>query len=668
MAIPPRAVPAPLLLRPEPLLLLLGPAPPPLFLRPMPPPLLLRSRPPPLVLRSRRLPSSSIQHYSCSISGHGRLRSSSGRAPAPPNDALPLLLQTTKQRSHLTERRSHFGASMTELLLPGFICDTRLRAHVIAIVIVPFLLRDGNRASVMIDVAGGNSHSHPHSRVEIYTRARTRRVSADFMTAAWRSLMRVTAAAGMYLECMTNHAASVGCHVVDRCGEFMPTPAASLRCAACGTNHSFHRRLETAEGPLTLPTYHALLLPQSTVVKAVLPHLQMRCEGQMGEEKEMELGAFMNEPPRTNQGGSLSYVLLQKEFRDICHAKVYGLPIKVPFVGSLIEFVSVKAYRRIDFPKFSLLPAPEDSHQDLEWKRFISYLWLNRKAAIVTFGSSTFHILPSQPDEHTNFPHAVLMYEHEQNDPGRCKKLGTSVKRVNSPVTEVSKRSYKSEFKHGSRNQKAYFNEETCESGPSKEMKCSHKVTAPRENFIHVDPSYLRTLGDTHAGWIFGALAELIDNSRDAGSSRLDISIGSMFLKKEDTSVPVISLIDDGHGMTYADMMRMVSLDYSLQSYLEVMFLNPRMKICVQGTLNKGGEHYKAMMNGFSATVPQMEGFEYRLQFCHMPPFLGKCEIPEQQLGPDVIVVCEKRTGRDDKGKKSSNGIPSMHQDNTAGP
>ncbi|KAG2612900.1 hypothetical protein PVAP13_4KG313600 [Panicum virgatum] len=59
--------------------------------------------------------------------------------------------------------------------------------------------------------------------------------------------------------------------------------------------------------------------------------------------------------------------------------------------------------------------------------------------------------------------------------------------------------------------------------------------------------------------WIFGALAELIDNSRDAGASRLDISIESMFLKKEDTYVPVLCVIDDGHGMTYDDMMRMIS-------------------------------------------------------------------------------------------------------------
>ncbi|MED6155659.1 hypothetical protein PIB30_007167 [Stylosanthes scabra] len=49
-----------------------------------------------------------------------------------------------------------------------------------------------------------------------------------------------------YRECLRNHAASMGSHVVDGCGEFMPsgeegTPE-SLRCAACECHRNFHRR------------------------------------------------------------------------------------------------------------------------------------------------------------------------------------------------------------------------------------------------------------------------------------------------------------------------------------------------------------------------------------------------------------------------------------------
>ncbi|XP_065023401.1 zinc-finger homeodomain protein 6-like [Musa acuminata AAA Group] len=49
-----------------------------------------------------------------------------------------------------------------------------------------------------------------------------------------------------YRECLRNHAAAIGGHVVDGCGEFMPSgypdTAEALNCAACGCHRSFHRR------------------------------------------------------------------------------------------------------------------------------------------------------------------------------------------------------------------------------------------------------------------------------------------------------------------------------------------------------------------------------------------------------------------------------------------
>jgi ZF-HD class homeobox domain-containing protein len=49
-----------------------------------------------------------------------------------------------------------------------------------------------------------------------------------------------------YRECLRNHAASIGSHVVDGCGEFMPsgeegTPQSFL-CAACNCHRNFHRK------------------------------------------------------------------------------------------------------------------------------------------------------------------------------------------------------------------------------------------------------------------------------------------------------------------------------------------------------------------------------------------------------------------------------------------
>ncbi|OIT06338.1 PREDICTED: zinc-finger homeodomain protein 6-like [Nicotiana attenuata] len=61
-----------------------------------------------------------------------------------------------------------------------------------------------------------------------------------------------TSSSVRYRECLKNHAASTGGHVLDGCGEFMPseeeegTPQA-LKCAACDCHRNFHRRETEAE-------------------------------------------------------------------------------------------------------------------------------------------------------------------------------------------------------------------------------------------------------------------------------------------------------------------------------------------------------------------------------------------------------------------------------------
>ncbi|XP_050221859.1 zinc-finger homeodomain protein 2-like [Mercurialis annua] len=60
-----------------------------------------------------------------------------------------------------------------------------------------------------------------------------------------------------YKECMKNHAASIGGHANDGCGEFMPRGSDdhSLTCAACGCHRNFHRR-ETAADAATNARHH----------------------------------------------------------------------------------------------------------------------------------------------------------------------------------------------------------------------------------------------------------------------------------------------------------------------------------------------------------------------------------------------------------------------------
>ncbi|KAG6406843.1 hypothetical protein SASPL_134454 [Salvia splendens] len=192
-------------------------------------------------------------------------------------------------------------------------------------------------------------------------------------------------------------------------------------------------------------------------------------------------------------------------------------------------------------------------------------------------------------------------------------------------------------------------------------------VKSFQRNYVTAHPSYLKTLGQAHSSWIFGAVAELVDNARDAKATKLEIAINKFYSKIACKEIPMLSLIDDGHGMSHADIQRMVSfghgktevddpnhigmygigfktgtmrlgkdalvltqttnsrsiaflsqslnegkdaksgdthwwyihsvkedkmpsranvpLDYCLKSYLEVIFLDPRMKIYVQGAL-----------------------------------------------------------------------------------
>ncbi|OMO79279.1 hypothetical protein CCACVL1_13791 [Corchorus capsularis] len=62
-----------------------------------------------------------------------------------------------------------------------------------------------------------------------------------------------------YKKCLKNHAASLGGHALDGCGEFMPSPTAtptdptSLKCAACGCHRNFHLR-EPEDPPPTTAT------------------------------------------------------------------------------------------------------------------------------------------------------------------------------------------------------------------------------------------------------------------------------------------------------------------------------------------------------------------------------------------------------------------------------
>ncbi|BBN19141.1 protein MpHD13 [Marchantia polymorpha subsp. ruderalis] len=61
-----------------------------------------------------------------------------------------------------------------------------------------------------------------------------------------------------YRECLKNHAASIGGHAIDGCGEFMPSGEEgtldALKCAACECHRNFHRR--EVEGEPSCDCHH----------------------------------------------------------------------------------------------------------------------------------------------------------------------------------------------------------------------------------------------------------------------------------------------------------------------------------------------------------------------------------------------------------------------------
>ncbi|WOK97802.1 hypothetical protein Cni_G06510 [Canna indica] len=75
-------------------------------------------------------------------------------------------------------------------------------------------------------------------------------------------------AALRYGECLRNHAASHGGHILDGCGEFMPYSNDKLKCAACNCHRSFHRKDVDAD------LSSELCDPRSGSYLLSLPHLQ----------------------------------------------------------------------------------------------------------------------------------------------------------------------------------------------------------------------------------------------------------------------------------------------------------------------------------------------------------------------------------------------------------
>ncbi|KAL3038646.1 hypothetical protein AAZX31_01G143900 [Glycine max] len=232
-------------------------------------------------------------------------------------------------------------------------------------------------------------------------------------------------------------------------------------------------------------------------------------------------------------------IILQKDRKIISAVKCLDPPFELPQELNITSLVSTKKISNLSkFPQFSLNPAPDTSRDLKEWGIFLNFLHKYDKVAIINFQKYKFFILP--PSIASESSPVNVAYEID-----------------NTCSVDTHPRDYESakdlKFPPRAEDHVNLFTAETCNEFQSR---------LPVKNFIRVDPSYLKTLGQVHSGWIFGGIAELVDNSRDAKATKMDIFVDLINLKKSGKDVPMLSVIDDGNGMNHAEVMKMVSFGH----------------------------------------------------------------------------------------------------------
>ncbi|GKV21865.1 hypothetical protein SLEP1_g31802 [Rubroshorea leprosula] len=220
------------------------------------------------------------------------------------------------------------------------------------------------------------------------------------------------------------------------------------------------------------------------------------------------------------------FTVLMKDEKIICLTRCLEPPIGLPERWSILNIVPrARIHIPHGLPHCELLPAPRFHYEQREWRRFLDFLHCRDMVAILKHECFEFFILP--PDTVSSSAHIKVAY-----------KMG---KGCYAPMHVGGHHAPKLEF-------------ETYTDPQHHAVKQERPL---EKNYVRADPSYLQTLGQAHSGWIFGAVAELVDNARDAKAKRLDISIDIIYSKRAGKHIPMLSVIDDGHGMSHQDIVRM---------------------------------------------------------------------------------------------------------------
>ncbi|TMW96442.1 hypothetical protein EJD97_007354 [Solanum chilense] len=246
------------------------------------------------------------------------------------------------------------------------------------------------------------------------------------------------------------------------------------------------------------------------------------------------------------------YVMVKKDGKIICSTQCLNPPANTPSIWNIKHILRQDKFDFLsELSRCLLRRSPENSHQEKEWHAFLGFLQKYKKVAIGEHEHFQFYILP--PKEGSPFNYTFACYRVREK-PSEC------------PVGKASgSTSHVIEDACSPCNEEAVVGAQTCDLSAKvsgRPEKTNVQNISLESNFVHANPSYLKTLGHTHSGWSFGAIAEFVDNSRDAKATKLEISIDIIYSRVVGREIPMLCIIDDGCGMNHQEMLQMVSFGH----------------------------------------------------------------------------------------------------------
>ncbi|XP_002986649.2 MORC family CW-type zinc finger protein 3 [Selaginella moellendorffii] len=205
-------------------------------------------------------------------------------------------------------------------------------------------------------------------------------------------------------------------------------------------------------------------------------------------------------PPRTSKAWNGR--LFNVDAKHICAVCSSNAPLELPKRLDIVSFNAARAFDWKPLPLFQIMARGESDYR--EWDKLLTFLVDHSRVAVINVGDVQLLLKPPGEENEATKKIMKLVDVAYRARPGPVKR----------PIAQMH-------------------------------------------------PEYLTTLSQTHSSWLFGAVAELIDNACDAGAKRLEISIQKGTLKSPEVSeVPMLCFLDDGLGMTHKDIVKMVSFGH----------------------------------------------------------------------------------------------------------